>query len=110
MNRISKRSIDQLGGLVERAFAPIDVRLIRRKRVMTLVPRRSRRSAGKVSYGEWALAVGLMPSLMSTELDLDQPATILDVGCGSALVAVAAEPCDLAGLSCSSRESRREYG
>lgn len=92
VNGIALRALDKSGGLAERAFVPLDVRLMRRNRNLALIPRRSKRTGGKISYGEWAWVIGLMQSLMSTELDNRQSPTIVDLGCGSGLVAIAAEP------------------
>lgn len=63
------------------------------------MPSLRHRAGGKRSYGEWCYVAGLFQALIaehaSTAGDLD----VLDVGCGSGLLAIAADPVVRAGGS-----------
>lgn len=89
---VANRAVDTAGRVVERAFVPIDRRLMRRNRNLATVPWRADRRGGKISYGEWAWVIGLMQSLIATHLPERSEPRILDVGCGTGLVSLAALP------------------
>lgn len=89
--KLAERVTDRVGAAVERAFVPIDRRLMRRNRNLAPIPWRKDRRGGKISYGEWAWVIGLMQSLVATHVDRDDP-QILDVGCGTGLVGLATLP------------------
>ena len=82
---------------VERLAIPLDRALARRTRQLDRIPPLRQRRGGKRSYAEWAWVVGLLqPLIADLVADADQP-RIVDVGCGTGLVLIAAEPSVLDG-------------
>lgn len=91
-SRVTIRAVDLAGRITERAFIPIDQRLMRRNRNLVNIPWRRHRTGGKVSYGEWAWVIGLMQSLIASHLPDRPELRVIDVGCGSGLVSIATLP------------------
>ena len=65
---------------------------IRRTRNLRLIPYLPNRTGGKVAAVEWGHVIGIFQTLMFTQLNGKRDAHILDVGCGSGLLAIAGEP------------------
>jgi SAM-dependent methyltransferase len=78
--------------LVDRWFVPLDRQRVRRTRNIRLIPFASNRTGGKNSYAEWAHVVGLFQTVIYSQLEKKENNRILDVGCGSGLLAIASEP------------------
>lgn len=90
ISRLVRRAEGELLGLLERLTLPLDRRHIRRTRSLDFVPGFRERRGGKASYGEWCWLVGLLEGELARELtDIESP-SVVDLGCGSGLVAAAA--------------------
>jgi SAM-dependent methyltransferase len=67
--------------------------MIRRTRNLRLMPELSQRQApGRPSYGEWCYLVGIFQTLLRTIIKKDTDNNILDIGCGTGIMAIASEP------------------
>ncbi len=73
-------------------FLPLDRDQILRTRNIRLIPNEDNRRGGKYSYAEWAHVIGIFQAVMFMHLDKKQDNKILDVGCGTGLLAISAEP------------------
>ncbi len=73
-------------------FVPRDQSYIKRTRNLRLLPLEPARRGGKYAYGEWAHVTGIFQTLMYMHLDKKQDNLVLDVGCGTGLLGIAAEP------------------
>ena len=90
-DRLSERLLEAAARAVEVVAMPVDRALARRTRVLDRIPTLPHRQGGKRSYAEWAWVIGLLQALVGDLLDgVDEP-EIVDVGCGSGLVLIAAE-------------------
>jgi SAM-dependent methyltransferase len=77
----------------DRAYLRLDRRRQRRTRCLRLVPDLAHRRGGKLAYGEWCWAIGIFQALIHAHLPRRPDPRILDVGCGTGLLAIASEPC-----------------
>jgi len=77
---------------LDRRFLPLDRQKIRRTRNLRLLPGAPQRTGGKFSYAEWAHVIGIFQTLLWQQLAKKQNNEILDVGCGTGLMGIAAEP------------------
>jgi ubiquinone/menaquinone biosynthesis C-methylase UbiE len=64
---------------------------VRRTRNIRLVPSFAYRRGGKTAYIEWGQVVGIFQTLINIHLNGKSDARILDVGCGTGLLAIACE-------------------
>jgi len=78
--------------LLDRLYLPLDRALIRRTRNLRLLPEAAERTGGKFSYAEWAHVIGIFQTLLWLHLKDKRDNQILDVGCGTGLMGIAAEP------------------
>ncbi len=78
--------------LLDSLYVPLDQKHIRRTRNIRLIPNESNRRGGKYSYAEWAHVIGIFQTLMFLHLQKKENNMILDVGCGTGLLAIASEP------------------
>lgn len=79
--------------LLDRLYLHYDKGLVRRTRNLRLMPDVSwRRLPGRPSYGEWCYLVGIFQTLLRTRLPKETDNHILDVGCGTGIMAMACEP------------------
>lgn len=76
----------------DKIFLAYDKILIRRTRNIRLIPTIKSRRGGKVSYGEWAHVVGIFQTILNIHLPQKSNNHILDVGCGTGIMAIASEP------------------
>lgn len=76
----------------DRFYVALDRKIVRRTRNIRLIPKENNRRGGKYSYAEWAHVIGIFQSLVYSSLDDKTDITILDVGCGTGLLAIAVEP------------------
>jgi SAM-dependent methyltransferase len=76
---------------LDRLFVPLDKTRLYRTQNLRLIPWENDRRGGKHSYAEWAHVIGIFQTLLCQHLDTESNA-ILDVGCGTGLLAIASEP------------------
>ena len=77
---------------LDEAFRDEDRKHIRRTKNIRLIPAYNDRRGGKLSYAEWAHVVGIFQTLLYQELAKKTGANILDIGCGTGLLGISAEP------------------
>lgn len=73
-------------------YVPLDRKYIRRTKNIRLIPNERNRRGGKYSYCEWAHVIGIFQTLMFLHLENKESSMILDIGCGTGLLAIASEP------------------
>ena len=76
----------------DRLYLPLDRKVIRRTRNIRLIPSERFRRGGKYAYGEWAHVIGIFQTLMYLQLAKKEGNAVLDIGCGTGLLGIAAEP------------------
>lgn len=77
---------------LERFYIPRDKRDIKKANNLMLVPSRRHRTKGKRSYLEWGYVLGIFETLLHQHTRHVTAPAILDVGCGTGFLAVAANP------------------
>jgi len=77
---------------LDRLYRPRDLALVRRTRNLRLLPDARHRTGGKFAYAEWAHVVGIFQTLLYLHLPNKQDNQVLDIGCGTGLMAIASEP------------------
>lgn len=77
---------------LDAVYLPLDREQVLRTRNLRLIPAEPRRRGGKVSYAEWAHVVGVFQTLVGQQCEWRDDLRVLDVGCGSGLLAIACEP------------------
>ena len=75
----------------------LDKRFIKRGTNVDHIPTFANRRGGKSSYGEWAHTIGIFQTLLGIHTAGQSGLQILDVGCGTGLLAVASYPLLLDG-------------
>jgi len=83
---------DRIYRLIDSYYIGLDKSHVRRTKNILRIPSEDNRGGGKYSYAEWAHVIGLFQSLLYVHLDRKEDNHILDVGCGSGLLGIAAEP------------------
>ena len=78
--------------LLDRLYVPLDRKQVCRTRNIRLIPTERNRRGGKYAYSEWAHVIGIFQTLMFLNLHKKEGNMILDVGCGTGLLGIAAEP------------------
>jgi len=78
--------------LIDKLFRKEDAQQLKRTRNLRLIPDFENRRGGKVAYAEWAHVIGIFQTLMYQNLKARQGSQILDIGCGTGLLGIAAEP------------------
>ncbi len=78
--------------LIDGLYRRYDRGLVQRTRNITRIPGSLRRRGGKRAYAEWAHVIGIFQTLIHQQLGANDRPAVLDVGCGSGLLAIAAEP------------------
>lgn len=78
--------------VLDRFYISLDKKNVRRTKNILLIPQENKRRGGKYSYAEWAHVIGIFQTLMCIHLDNDTDNNILDVGCGTGLLAIASQP------------------
>ena len=73
-------------------FTKVDKQRIRRTKNLLWVPDIFYRRGGKASYGEWCHVIGIFQTFIYNNLKSTSGNRILDVGSGTGLLAIAAEP------------------
>ena len=77
--------------LLDPIYIWLDKKHIRRTRNISLVPSEANRIGGTYSYAEWSHIIGIFQTLMFIHLDKKEDAKILDIGCGSGLLAISSK-------------------
>ena len=72
-------------------FLQNDKKEILRTNNIQNIPEKQYRTGGKTSYAEWAHVIGIFQTLIFQELKEPASNRILDVGCGTGLLAIASE-------------------
>lgn len=78
--------------LLDRLYIILDKQHVLRTKNIRLIPTENNRRGGKYSYAEWAHVIGIFQTLMYVHLEKKENNVILDVGCGTGLLAIASEP------------------
>jgi ubiquinone/menaquinone biosynthesis C-methylase UbiE len=78
--------------LIEKEYLEADKKNIRRTKNIGLIPIKRYRKGGKVSYAEWGHVIGIFQTLMYQNLEQKTGNQILDIGCGTGLLGIAADP------------------
>ena len=78
--------------LIDKIFTAADKKQIKRTKNIRLIPNYKNRKGGKVAYAEWAHVIGIFQTLFYQNLKSKVDNEILDVGCGTGLLGIAAEP------------------
>jgi ubiquinone/menaquinone biosynthesis C-methylase UbiE len=77
--------------LIDKIFTRIDKNFILRNNNIHLIPGLKYRKGGKVSYAEWAHVIGIFQTVFYNTLDKKSGNKILDIGCGTGLLGIAAQ-------------------
>src|ERR1700754_3485193 len=77
---------------LDKSFLHTDKEQIRRTKNIRLIPDFKNRRGGKLAYGEWAHVIGIFQTLMYQTLEKKTGNNILDIGCGTGLLGISAEP------------------
>jgi SAM-dependent methyltransferase len=91
MEELERRRISPYP-LLDRLFTSLDREQLRRTRNLRLIPNEQDRRGGKYSYAEWAHVIGIFQTVMCLQLRKLKDNLILDIGCGTGLLAIASEP------------------
>lgn len=76
---------------IEQNFIKYDKSIIHRTNNIQQIPSKKFRTGGKNSYAEWAHVIGIFQTLIYHHLEHIENNKILDVGCGTGLVSMAAQ-------------------
>ncbi|WP_242524366.1 methyltransferase [Methylacidiphilum caldifontis] len=77
---------------LDKAYLALDKTHLRRTKNLRLIPTEENRRGGKYAYGEWAQVIGIFQTLFYQHLDRKVDNHILDMGCGTGILAIASEP------------------
>lgn len=77
---------------LDSVYRAVDKKRLRRTRNLRLIPGYENRRGGKISYAEWAHVIGIFQTLIYQHLHKKSGANILDIGCGTGLLGISAEP------------------
>jgi SAM-dependent methyltransferase len=77
---------------LDKSFLNSDKEHIRRTRNIRLIPDFKNRRGGKLAYAEWAHVIGIFQTIMYQTLGKKTGNIILDIGCGTGLLGISAEP------------------
>jgi SAM-dependent methyltransferase len=78
--------------LLDKLFLKEDKGHIRRSKNIRLIPEFAHRRGGKLAYAEWAQVIGIFQTLFYQQLARKTGNHILDIGCGTGLLGISAEP------------------
>ncbi|MHB8208604.1 class I SAM-dependent methyltransferase [Mucilaginibacter sp.] len=76
----------------DKKFIKVDRTHILRTKNIRLIPDFKNRRGGKLSYAEWAHVIGIFQTIIYQNLENKTGNQILDIGCGTGLLGIAAEP------------------
>jgi SAM-dependent methyltransferase len=77
---------------LDRQFLPLDKARTKRAKELRLVPELEYRIGGKQSYGEWCHVIGVFQALIGSNVAKPVGNQIVDIGCGTGILAVASTP------------------
>jgi SAM-dependent methyltransferase len=77
---------------IDRIFRQADQEHVLRTKNIQLIPDFKNRRGGKLSYAEWAHVIGIFQTIMYQALKSKTSNNILDIGCGTGLLGISAEP------------------
>lgn len=77
---------------LDEEYVELDRGQIRRTRNIKLIPTVSNRRGGKRSYAEWAHVIGIFQTLLFLNCRKHSGNTVVDLGSGTGILAIAAEP------------------
>jgi SAM-dependent methyltransferase len=77
---------------IDKLFRDTDRKHILRTKNIRLIPGYKNRRGGKLSYAEWAHVIGIFQTIIYQTLRHKTGNKILDIGCGTGLLGIAAEP------------------
>ncbi|WP_417620290.1 methyltransferase domain-containing protein [Oceanihabitans sediminis] len=86
-----KKEISPNIDIVEEHYLKYDKSNIYRTNTIQNIPRRKYRIGGKKSYAEWAHVIGIFQSLIYLNLTKKENNKILDIGCGTGLLAMSSQ-------------------
>lgn len=78
--------------IIDNIYRNIDKKQIRRTRNIKLIPDFKNRRGGKLSYAEWAHVIGIFQTIFYQNVKEKSGNHVLDVGCGTGLLGIAAQP------------------
>lgn len=73
-------------------FVPRDLEYVKRTKNLRLLPLEPYRRGGKYSFAEWSHVVGIFQTIMYMHLEQKENNRVLDIGCGTGILGIAAEP------------------
>src|SRR6202012_969565 len=77
---------------IDKLFREVDKEHVRRTKNLRLIPDFKNRRGGKLAYGEWAHVIGIFQTIIYQTLGKKTANNILDIGCGTGLLGISAEP------------------
>lgn len=92
IKKIHRRIRGYYKRLLDEKFLTLDKKLIRRYNPIGRIPNINFRRGGKTSYAEWSYVIGLFQSIIYQNLEIKANNKILDIGCGTGLLSMAAYP------------------
>jgi len=78
--------------LIDSVYIALDKAHIKRTKNICLIPESDERRGGKHSYAEWAHVIGIIQTVIFIHLQNKENNRVLDVGSGTGLVGISAEP------------------
>lgn len=78
--------------VLDKLYVPLDQDHVKRTKNIRMIPTEDERRGGKYSYAEWAHVIGIFQTVFYMHADKKADNRILDVGCGTGLLAIAATP------------------
>lgn len=77
---------------LDEQYIALDREQVRRTKNIKLIPDAANRRGGKKSYAEWAHVIGIFQTLMFVHCEKTWGNNIVDLGCGTGILAIAADP------------------
>jgi len=84
LKSLAYKSLDNMYRSLDRSY-------IRRTENIKNIPSERYREGGKYAYSEWAHVIGIFQAIIGDYLESSEP-RIVDVGCGTGLIAISVEP------------------